>query len=266
MGVITEPEVADGSAREVSRDLISGRERRSWKLRVQKPRVKGRPPWWWVLATALVVCLAWTAALVAVRAGGDRRPDLKGYHLFAGLCSDPLLGAIESRLPPTGMDRAPRIDDVGSPLRHSTTLDSQSCAAHMVTAVKNGWDTVYSWSFTVVLHKKTDPRPEFDSIAQQQAASWALQISPVSMSGSPESTRFFPGIGDRAYLSTGKAGQALTVLHGGAVLTLTVDATNRWEGSGPAHWSSQHPETADTAFVQPALPQMMRRLMGALSR
>lgn len=135
----------------------------------------------------------------------------------------------------------------------------------------DGWFTWYVITVTVDLHKKTDPRVEFEDTYDAPDASPTLQeISGYFIRPSADAvTKPYPGLGDLAYATSGKTHQSLAVLHGGAVVYLTVDSGFSWERTDdpPAHadGSPQRPPLADTTRLKPDLPRTVRHLMSVLS-
>lgn len=124
----------------------------------------------------------------------------------------------------------------------------------------DGWLTDYHVVLTIDLHKKTDQRAEFTN-------AYGYPHSSIVDADTPVVTRY-RGLGDVAYLSAG-ADQSLSVLHGGAVFTLTVGGTNSWlkQGTPPTEGPGvpARPPVVDTSALRPALAQTLTNLMHALS-
>ena len=57
--------------------------------------------------------------------------------------------------------------------------------------------------------------------------------------------------------------EALSVLYGGAVISLSLDATPRWTGTGQA--PAQSPDLPDISALRPLLPRTIRHLMTVLA-
>jgi hypothetical protein len=151
-------------------------------------------------------------------------------------------------------------------------LDDTSCSATSALPIEGDWVTSYVLTVTVQLHKKTDPRAEFQSTYNPVISLPTVETvnGYLAVPDSDAVTKVYPGLGDLAYLSSGQSHQALSVLYGGVVLSLTVDARPFWAGTGEpptgADGTIQSPGPTDTTSLRQFLPQTMRHLMSALSR
>jgi hypothetical protein len=261
--VITEPEMEQGPEPLRAAEVLAGGDRPE---RGRRPG-GGRLPWLWALGGAVLACAVGAAVLDGIGYGRDPAPDLHGYHLGSSLCTGQNLQPLTDAL------AAQTLTAVPGATRHGAAVDHAACALFASAPGGDGWRTEYTVSLTVDLHKKTDPQAEFEDDVHQQA------VGPTPGSGVPLSqvmafdgavVRPFPGLGDRAFLTTSRSHQSLSVQEGGAVLTLTVDATNEWEASGAppdeTDGSASRPPLADTTALRPVLPGTVRHLMGVLAR
>lgn len=232
----------------------------------------GRRPWKWALGAALATSAIWAAALQATGYGHTPAPDLHGLHLSQSPCTSrdlqPLtgaLGALDMSSAPAEVSRGPALDHL------SCTLDASE-------DTNVGWAMTYTVTVTVDLHKKTDPRTEFET-ANHLAVTSLLSPEPEigSDTGTGDAylrvsddgvTSRVPGLGDSAYLTSGRTRETLAVLRGGAVLSLIVDATSEWRGEVPPinpDGTPPRPALIDISALRPELPRTMRQLMTILS-
>jgi hypothetical protein len=224
----------------------------------------GRGPGWWhrpesrrvgaaLVAGAVLASAVWALVLRGTHYGHDAAPDLHGYRLGYDPCASATLEPLARHLPGSSLTGVPQI-------RTGPALDHATCDMHASVTNGDGWLTDYHVVLTIDLHKKTDPRAEFTN-------AYGYPDSYVVRAATPVVTRY-RGLGDLAYLSAG-ADQSLSVLHGSAVFTLTVGATNTWlkQGTPPtdSHGDPARPPMVDTSALRPALAQTLTRLMHALS-
>jgi hypothetical protein len=271
--VITEPEMWDESGAARPADVLSDADRPS---SADGPSWRRRP-WVWALGGIVASSAVWAALLNGTALGHDAGPDLHGYHLSASPCDGdilkPLTDAVHTRASassPAKVSRGP-------------ALDETSCVLSAEALDGNGGTVTYTISVSVELHKKTDPRAEFENtdhvrisslsggtaygsglsggtaygssliaIGTSDSGLSASQVDPVS------------GLGDGAFLeSQSPSDQILKVVHGGAVLSVGIDAFSSWNGTGDS--PAGGPPQLDLAYLRPVLPVTMRHLMRALS-
>ncbi|MCA1219976.1 hypothetical protein [Streptomyces sp. 8L] len=211
----------------------------------------------WGLGGALVASLLWCAGLTLYH---SRSPDLGGYGAERDLCLDAPLTALSKVLGPAGtpeaasdeteaVDSAQCRTDLGRAPRGSPfhTLVATPVGPH------GGVRTLVNLSY--VLHRSTDPAPEFDALPQPKSPGWALHTVRV------------PGLGDRAYLITDSVGDmppTLRVLDGRAEFTLTLRVYSSYDGNraDPSEVRAAYVSTRLVATVlAPAMKDDMRALM-----
>lgn len=281
--MITEPEMAgEESGPGPAPDVLSGAEGGggpgAWARRaaraargIEEPgepatRPARRPPWLWALGGAAAACAVGAAVIQGTGYGRTTAPDLHGYRIADSPC--------------TGQNLQPLTDTLGTgafvadtqSLRKGRTLDHVACSLAGWAPSISGWETTYNVTVTVDLHKKTSPRGEFEDITRllvpEPTPTPAVSGGLVYLPESPETTKPFAGLGDAAYFTTGAVRQALTVLHGGAVLCITVDAYSESEDTGAetdTHAVPRLPPPLNPTALRNALPQTMRHLMSILS-
>ncbi|MFD0021931.1 hypothetical protein [Streptomyces sp. NPDC058382] len=210
--------------------------------------------WWWALGGALVASALWATSLV-VYAQADRSPDLHGYRLDKDPCPDVRLKSIGAAIAP----REPAGSLDAGILRHAA-LDRARCYISLRSDRDGGSDKdgshQYSVAVTIALHKRTDPREEFE--AERNATE--LGVDPQTRVDA------VPDLGDKAYLLSLDNGETeLRVLDGGAVLSLRLSVFfvyDRTDGGGrPADGDEKTP---DLSAYQSALISDMRDLMSTL--
>ncbi|MEU6311189.1 hypothetical protein [Streptomyces sp. NPDC047014] len=198
----------------------------------ERPRGAARPPWVWVLATALAVSALWALGLYAF---GERlaAPPVP-YRTTRNLCQD---------------FRAEELGKIAGDL-HRHRPENQESSHRAVDGALCRLRSGESVSTLVVqaqadLHRRTDPAAEFDvPLLGQGLATGAEQAEPVT------------GLGERAlFLSIGEGEQAvLKVLDGGAVFTVQAFGFRNADGV----------PSADPAALRAALIEDTRRLMAEL--
>ncbi|MER5277887.1 hypothetical protein ABT025_19320 [Streptomyces sp. NPDC002809] len=184
----------------------------------------------------------------------DGAPDLHGYRLGQDPCAAVRLKSIGAAIAP----RDPESRFEAGPLRHDA-LDRAQCYIPLLVGngkrrPDEGWFVDYTVTVGVALHKKTDPRAEFE--AERTATD--LGVDPET------EVEEVQELGDKAYLLSSPSGeQELRVLEGGAVLSLGIAASLNWEGDkGPAPGDGE--ELPDLAPHKAAMISDMRDLMSAL--
>lgn len=253
--MISEPEMAGESDTHAVREVLDhSRPQPDEERPPRAPRPGAR--WLWALGGAVVASAVWGAVLFA---GGPRdgTPDLHGYQLGKDPCAAVRLKSIGAAIAPRETES--RLDT--GVLRHAD-LDRAVCFIPLRPAGTQGrpddkgWSVDYAVNVRVALHKKTDPRAEFE--AGRNATEFGVD---------PETeVEAVPELGDKAYLLSLENGeQELRVLEGGAVLSLSIYASTNWEG--------EEGQTPDDAVEQPdlaphkaAMISDMRDLMSDLKR
>ncbi|MEU1473080.1 hypothetical protein ABZ434_33320 [Streptomyces sp. NPDC005761] len=225
------------------------------------PQAEGdRPPqatrygakWTWALGGAVVASAVWGAVLFA-DGSRDGAPDLRGYRLSQDPCGAVRLKSIGTAISP----REPGTRFEAGMLRHDA-LDQAQCyiplrAESEQQRSAKGWYVEYTVTIKVALHKKTDPRVEFE--AGRTATD--LGVDPET------EVEEVPGLGDKAYLLSSEGGeQELRVLDGGAVLSLGLTSSVNWEDEGQA--PDDAVELPDLAAHKAAMISDMRDLMTGL--
>lgn len=203
----------------------------------REPAPRRRIPqhWLWAFGGALAASAVWAGAVVAWDPA-DRTPDLHGYHLSPNPCSGSALSPLFDATPRRGFSPDPADTLWGS------ALDRTRCSAENLVGDDDGGSPYdYRASLSVELHKKTDPRPEFED----QHRSTLPSVTRV------ETVR---GLGDEAYLlHLGSGRLQLDVLHGGAVISLSFAI------SADPPQVMPHPDGSDVPAMQdagPYAPQM----------
>lgn len=207
------------------------------------PAPRPRPAWQWALGSALVASVVWAGGLYAYE---TRDPDLGGYRTSRNLCTETglkalstAIGKVESRTPAG---------------REHKALSMASCYVSLQPAkapepAKDGGYEVSppGVSLSYMLHKKTDPGPEFEAVL----GVWTvygddeIKLEPVD------------GLGERAYFVVGEANDdvpSLHVLDGQAVFTLEVSP------GGPSGPDDETPPQ-DLSGIRPFMIEDMKALM-----
>lgn len=240
--MISEPEMTGGPD-EGGAEVISDADR--------PPRWGGaRRPWAWGVAGVLLASAVWAGGLRAWSVAHDGPPDLHGYVLGDSPCAGGTLAPLTSAL------RAADSAAVSpAAARLGPALDQIRCTLSVGAPDGEGDMDRYEIFVTIDLHKRTDPRAEFEDQARVDGA----DLTPV------ESVRRVTGLGDEAVAQTlTRQSEELKVLHGGAVFTLTLtgysadyvseDTLGALHG-GPRHLAS------DVGRFESALVDAMRNVM-----
>ncbi|MFC4034335.1 hypothetical protein ACFO3J_23070 [Streptomyces polygonati] len=241
-------------------DLLSDEDRHSPGLARPKPR-----PWVWGLGGAVLASAVWGAALQGVGYGRTALPDLHGFHIRGTLCTPSIMEPLTDNV------TSGRIAAEEPEIREGPALDHIACSFASSLPTGDGWATAYAVSVTVDLHKKTDPRAEFEATYDPRASAAASKEigDTVFYPDANSVTRPYPGLGDLAYADDGRTHESLSVLFGGAVISVTVDAINTWTAPGrmptDADGSPERPYLVDSSSIRPFLAPTVRHLMGVLS-
>lgn len=254
--MITEPELTDGPE-EPAPDVLSSGDPSPGRPAAGPWTSWSRRPWLWGVGGVALASAAWAGGLHAYHAHHRTAgPDLHGYVLGDSPCAGstlrPLTDALRSKdaeaVSPAAVQLGP-------------ALDQLRCTISASSTALPGGVTHYEAFVTVDLHKRTDPRPEFD----QQSS-----LDPSDLTAA-ESTRRISGLGDEAYLLTlSDQTQELKVLHGGAVFTLTLTDYNSITlspvtGGADATGPQSH-FTRDPSRFQPSMVAAMRAVMAGQHR
>jgi hypothetical protein len=260
--VISEPEMSDGAGSGLTGDLLSSSSGPGGGTAVvRRPR-----PWLWAAGGVVVASAVWATVLHGT---GGTGPDLHGYHLSGNPCSGDALKPLK--------DAVGRRDFAASSATVSKgpALDELSCVLTTVSSADDGWAATYTISVSIDLHKKTDPRAEFENSRDAQVSSLpgggtdGSERVALAGSGFTSATDVHPltGVGDEGYLLTPRGpGQTIEVLHGGAVLTLQISGYTQWNGSDQsAADTGDPPKDPDLTHLRPAMTTAMRHLMTDLA-
>jgi hypothetical protein len=258
--VITEPEMADEPDSVRPADLVSDEDRRPLFGGLAK-----RQPWVWAVGGIILASAVWAAVLHGTHYGRTAAPDLHGYRLGDSPCTaanmEPLTDSV------SGGGILPNQPSI----RKGPALDELYCTLTSSLPTGGGWANAYVVEVTVELHKKTDPRAEFTDTYNPPVSSPTLgEVNGTYILPDPGAvTRVYPGLGDLAYVTTGKTHQALSVLYGGAVVSVSVDATKVWDGGGALPTGTdgfpKGSTVVDITPLRPVLLQTVRHLMSQLS-
>jgi hypothetical protein len=257
--VITEPEMADEPGPVRPADVLS-----SGDSAPAPGGFTGRRPWLWTLGGVVATSAVWTAVLQGADYGHTAAPDLHGYHLIGNPCGGdnlkPLTDAMHTRNPTPNNPET----------RNGPALDEGSCSLIAEAPVRSGWVITYTVDVSVGLHKKTDPRVEFEARNRREVAtvtgSPADPGSAVLGAEAAVTVDHVSGLGDSAYLlAAASTDQALKVLHGGAVFSLSLSAYAVWDGHGEFRDTPGSAQRIDLTPMRSALEPSMRRLMSSLA-
>lgn len=199
--------------------------------------------WAWALGGAVVASTVWAGAVV-IWDPAHRTPDLHGYRLTANLCAGADLKPLFDATPRHGFSADP-----ADTLRGSA-LDRTRCRAESLVGTDTSSPYTYDAVLSVALHKKTDPRPEFDDEHRDTQPS-VTSVEPLH------------GIGDEAYLLHLDPGMLqLDVVHGGAVVSLAFSVASASPQVTP------HPDGTEVRTAeQPTryVPQMIAAVRAVLA-
>ncbi|MFI6939641.1 hypothetical protein ACIBI4_10230 [Streptomyces sp. NPDC050418] len=202
---------------------------------------RGRRPWLWAAGGALAASVVWAGVLYEVN---ERPPtDLKGYSLPDDLCTKAELRRLGAKYgAPRPQHRA---------MREDPAMDRAWCDVQL-GGLKHG-AVNYELSVELVLHKKSDPQPEFEVLATQ--SDWEPGDGVVDF-------REVDGLGERAvFVHDDTYGTPqLAVLDGGVVIRMTLFHSYEWK-EGESDAATGQP---DYKGVQAILAADMKALMAAL--
>jgi hypothetical protein len=257
--VITEPELtgasggeplrragADGQLADVVQDLGS-------RPGLRGVRGSGRGGWLWgALAGAAVASAVWAGAASAAPPAG--RPDLHGFRIGFSPCAGGTFDALVQAVGGSAGTAAP------ATFSHGPALDGARCTFTVRSRPERGAVTEYAVALAVDLHRRTDPRAEF----QQEAA-----VDPDTLTVAETATPL-ADVGDEAYaLALQNRTELLKVLRGGAVITLRLTSTTTAAApsreAAPDPSADSDPDPAPNRLV-PALADAVRALLVTLAQ
>ncbi|MFD7865593.1 hypothetical protein [Streptomyces sp. NPDC057682] len=225
------------------------------------PPVRERRPrgpwqrWAWALGGAVAASAVWGAALIVYQPG-DRAPDMHGYRLVKDPCPGIGLKALGSAIAPRRAGSYLPADV----LRHPA-LDRASCSIGLrekdAPANRGGIDH-YSVSIEIDLHKRTDPREEFEARRNDSVLGFQSEAE----------VEIVPDLGEKAYLLSAPGGETeLRVLDGGAVFSLRLTSYFVSSlGPGETRVTADDDDEPSTSAYQSAMISDMRDLMASLKR
>ncbi|MEU6633241.1 hypothetical protein ABZ905_33855 [Streptomyces parvus] len=212
--MISEPELVGEDGPGSSSDVVSGFDQE------QGPTARGRRGYGalWGVAGALTASAVWAAAVFGYGIGEDGKPDSRGYRVESDSCAAMELKALSKAVGQPAAEPATALDGIEHPALHRI-----GCTVTFTAAVlrgpdgeeDSGWATGYQASLTAELHKKTDPRPEFEA---------SSTLTEVDGTGVDRVERV-PDLGDLAYLLIMEdESMRVRAVEGGAVVTLTLSS------------------------------------------
>ncbi|PWI15837.1 hypothetical protein DI272_17920 [Streptomyces sp. Act143] len=259
--MISEPEMAEGFGPQEVPEVVSDLAQHSAGSPLR------RRPWLWALGGAAAASALWAATLLLLPSD-NHSPDLRGYRLDRESCKSARLASLQEAL---ALESVP--DTISDELLHHPALDQVHCslafrkrAADKATGQggQGGhWSVATTVDIAVALHKRTDPRDEFDADRRvtDSGVVAADQVRPV------------PDLGDEAFLIAEDMGHTeLRVLDGAAVVTLGLSTTSYYEtdagadAAGAADTAGDGPDLPDVSTYWPAMISDMRALMTDLTR
>ncbi|MBE8478473.1 hypothetical protein [Streptomyces justiciae] len=255
--MISEPEMKDGSgfgprdSAEVVSDLVERSPCRPLRRR----------PWLWALGGAAAASALWAATLLLLPPA-NHSPDPHGYRLDQESCKSARLASLQEALAPNSVPGT-----IGDELLRHPALDQVHCSlafqkrvADKATGQGGHWSVTATVDISVALHKRTDPRDEFDADRRVTGSGvvTADQVRPV------------PGLGDEAFLIAEDMGHTeLRVLDGAAVVTLSLSTTSYYESDADndsADSVGEGPDLPGVSTYWPAMISDMRELMSDLTK
>ncbi|MFJ3672554.1 hypothetical protein ACIPSE_39460 [Streptomyces sp. NPDC090106] len=249
--MISDPEMAEEFDPLESREVMDDLVRRS------PVRLLRRERWLWALGGAATACALW--AVTVLMAGlGDQGTDLRGYRLDQEPCKSARLASLQKAL---ALKSVPDVtdDDV---LKHPA-LDQVHCSVAYLrdageeSAGASGghWVRNTTIGISVALHKKTDPRDEFD--ADRRLTDLGVVASDL--------VRPVHDLGDEAFLIAKDTGHAeLRVVDGAAVMTLSLSVTSYYMGDLDSASAAKEPGLPEVSAYEAAMISDMRALMAGL--
>ncbi|MFF3324625.1 hypothetical protein [Streptomyces sp. NPDC002889] len=210
-----------------------------------------RQAWLWALGGAVVASAVWAGGVYAY---GPKDPDLGGYRAAKNLCKSAKLKALTSEI---GAMNAP----ASHVSRRHVAMDMASCSADLGEPPGGSEEPVevdgeYEFQgqpsyveISYVLHKRTDPGPEFEATA----------VAEASLPDSEITKKRVNGLGEQAYfvgLKDDVGPPRLFVLDGQAVFTLGVSGG----------YSDDGEKLTDLSGAEALMISDMRALMAELKK
>ncbi|SNX88384.1 hypothetical protein SAMN06272735_8829 [Streptomyces sp. TLI_55] len=239
--MISEPEMAEGFASRESREVEGDVVQQS------PPGLRRRKSWLWALGGASVASVLWGAGFLLSPSHQD--PDLRGYRLDQKSCRSARLASLQKALALKSVPDSTE-DEV---LKHPA-LDQLHCSLFFQrrSEVAGGhWAVTTAIGVSVALHKKTDPRDEFEADRR------------VTDSGvvSADKVKRVADLGDEAFLIAKDLEHTeLRVLDGAAVVKLTLATGSYYDGDLAADTADAAPELPDVSTYWPAMISDAREL------
>ncbi|MFI0937197.1 hypothetical protein [Streptomyces sp. NPDC021020] len=209
----------------------------------------GRRVWVWGVCGALVASAVWGVGVRVWQARHDGRPDLHGYALGDSPCTS---GTMKPLLTALGATETAVVTPTDAHL--GKAVDTARCTMELYAPDGSGGVDLFQLAVTVDLHKRTDPRGEFEDLAG---------VDPQTLAPADEVHRV-PGLGDEAVAQATGRSEELQVLHGGAVFTLTLTgyaAGAVSEDTRGALHGGPRTAASDVGRFEPALVGAMRNVM-----
>jgi hypothetical protein len=197
-----------------------------------------RAPWRWALGGAAVASALWAGGLYAAFGTGDEMPDLGGYRTDRDPCAVAKLDGLRAALGPRDEDPRERHE----PMKVvQPALFQWECTLNL-----KGKAGAYRVNINYVLHRVTDPGPEFEAVREDPQLGASDRVE---------------GIGTRAYTGGALGEDSLSVLDGQAVITVIVESDDYDETGLPKEGPRLDPAALRTYLVEDT-----RQLMDALKR
>ncbi|MEU8950767.1 hypothetical protein [Streptomyces sp. NPDC048489] len=246
--MISEPEMEGEFSGPAVRDVVSDH---SAQARTER---RPRRPWGWALGGAAAASALWATSVFGYGLG-DQKPDLRGYHLVKDSCASAKLVSLQAAV-------APRITSglTDSGLLKNPALDQIQCSIPLRAKPESGrsdtgWTMNYTVTVSVALHKKTDPRAEFE--ASRRVGNPGVVPE--------DNVKLVPDLGSKAYLITHDLNNAeLRAVDGGAVLSLSLSAIPSFLSDGSGDEAGDGPDSPDLSVYRSAMINDLRDFMDKL--
>ncbi|MET7694668.1 hypothetical protein ABZT06_43280 [Streptomyces sp. NPDC005483] len=240
---MSEPEMGEGidpsESGEVMEDLVQ-------RSPVQSAH---RRPWLWALGGALTASALWAAGLHLL-SPGNQGTDLRGYRVDRESCRAARLASLREEL---ALKSAP--DTARNELLRHPALDQVHCSLSFQGGSRaepgGRWAVTTTIGISVAVHKKADPRDEFE--ADRRVTDAGVVAA--------DQVRAVPDLGDEAFVLVEDLGHTeLRVLDGAAVVTLSLATTSYYEGDVDADTVGEPPDLPDVSTYWPAMIDDARKL------
>ncbi|MFJ2241796.1 hypothetical protein [Streptomyces sp. NPDC087859] len=206
-----------------------------------------RRPWLWALGGALTASALWAAGVLLL-GPGDGSTDVRSYRLDQESCEAARLASLREEL---ALKSVP--DTSQNELLRHPALDQVHCSLSFQGGSRaepgGHWAVTTTIGISVALHKKADPRGEFD--ADRQVTDAGVVAA--------DQVRTVPDLGDEAFVIAEDIGHTeLRVRDGAAVLILSLATTSYYEGD--ADTVGEAPDLPDVSAYWPAMISDAREL------